>query len=143
MTVDGVKLLWNGCKVAMLLLRYMCSHSCTACADSCMQCDDVCISVPLGQCLHNTEAKMSPGGREACRFAQQLTIASYLAVWLLYCSHYHTGALYTKVKGALIHHRKPQRVCTRTLYASWVCMMEKEQQMKMIVLYYATMTTQA
>ena len=27
-----------------------------------MQYDDVCISVLLGQCLHNTEAKMSPRG---------------------------------------------------------------------------------
>ena len=32
MTADGTHLLWNGCKVAILLLRYICSHSCTACA---------------------------------------------------------------------------------------------------------------
>ena len=30
-------ILWNGCKVAILLLRYICSHSCTACAGPCMQ----------------------------------------------------------------------------------------------------------
>ena len=93
MTADGAHLLWNGCKVAILLLRYIFSHSCTACAGPYMQYDDVCISVLLGQCLHNTEAKMSPGGREACRFAQQLTIASYLAIQLLYSSHYCTGSL--------------------------------------------------
>ena len=75
MTADEAHLLWNGCKVAILLLRYIFSHSCTACAGPYMQYDDVCISVLLGQCLHNTEAKMSPGGQEACRFAQQLAIA--------------------------------------------------------------------
>ena len=37
MTADGAHLLWNGCKVAILLLRYVCSHNFTACAGHCMQ----------------------------------------------------------------------------------------------------------
>ena len=37
MTADGAQLLWNGCKVAILLLRYIYSHSCTASAGPCMQ----------------------------------------------------------------------------------------------------------
>ena len=35
--MDGAHLLWDGCKVAILLLRYVCSHSCTACAGPYMQ----------------------------------------------------------------------------------------------------------
>ena len=45
MTADGAHLLRNGCNLAILLLRYICSHSCTACAGPCMQYDDACISV--------------------------------------------------------------------------------------------------
>ena len=49
MTADGAHLLWNGCKVTILLLKYMCSHSCAACAGSCMQ-----VSTFREDCLQST-----------------------------------------------------------------------------------------
>ena len=90
MTADGTHLLGMVVRyIAILLLRYICSHSCTACAGPCMQYNGVCISVPLGQCLHNNEAKMSPGGESQVRKA----IDDCKPFGCLYSSHCHTGAL--------------------------------------------------
>ena len=80
----------------------------------------VCISMPLGQCLCNTEAKMSPGddcGLSRCMFTQQLALASYFVVWLLIqLSLPHWNILLRSKEFSL--YRKPQRVCTQMLHVN-------------------------
>ena len=67
-----------------------------------MQYDDVCISMLLGKCFHNTEAKMSPEGDE--RNAGSHNNRQLQVIWLFSCFTALTAALdhYAKVKGAFI-----------------------------------------